>query len=699
MKTKFLLALAAALLTLPAFSQFVCGFDDVHQKKLKTDPHYRQVIEENEKQIQRYITKNKRSLTARTTGVNSVLYTIPVVVHVMHTGGSVGTIYNPSDAQIQGAINYLNEVYNGTYPGTQGIGDIQIQFALAVRDPNCNATNGIERVDASAVSGYSTDGVSTNPGINPGVGELSIKDLSRWNTSQYYNIWIVNKINGKDGTSGSFTAGFAYYPGASPSYDGTIMLATQMASGRKTLPHEIGHAFGLYHTFEGSADKNTCPANTDCTTQGDRVCDTDPISFNQLSGVTDFSCRSGENSCTGTGYSINTESNYMNYTTCYTLFTAGQKARMLANAEGPFRKSLSTSMALSPSYPIAAYSNPGAASCAPATGATGLGGNYAGVLNIDINNKSLGSSTARNDNGYVNGTNSCLNLIQLTRGSTYSFGATVLSSNYEQLRAWIDYNNDGDFDNTTEQIHFTSSIARGSGKTTVNFTVPTSATLNTMLRMRVIDELSDAHGLPAISGACYNPTYGQAEDYPVYIVSGALPVTLVSFDGVLKNNSAQLSWKTVSAEGMKHFTVEKSTDGIHFTTIGTVPAVNQAAMKEYAFSDGQLAENNYYRLRLHERDGSSKLSQVVAIRYNGMQQKVWVVNNPFFDHLELGFGKSASQVRLQLINTNGVLVAEKTIAAVQGQYRWNLPANLSRGSYIVKAMVADEVFVMKTVKQ
>jgi hypothetical protein len=699
MKTNFLLALAVCLVSLPAFSQFVCGFDDVHRRKLKEDPQYRLSVEDNEKKIQQYITRNRQSLTARTTGTNAVLYTIPVVVHVMHTGGAVGTTYNPSDAQIQGAINYLNQVYNGTYPGTQGIGDVQIQFALAVRDPNCNSTSGIVRVNASAVAGYTTSGISTNVGTNPGVDELAIKNLSRWNSSQYYNIWVVNRINGADGTSGSFTAGFAYYPGASQAYDGTIMLATQMTSGRKTLPHEIGHAFGLYHTFEGSADRNSCPDNTNCATQGDRVCDTDPVSFNQLAGVTDFSCRTGTNSCTETAYSASTEHNYMNYTTCYNLFTAGQKARVLANAEGPWRKSLSTSLALTPVYPLAAFNSPANTSCTPATAAAGLGGNYAGIININIHNKSLGSSSARNDNGYLNGTNSCLNLVQLSAGTTYTFAATVLGSNTEQLRAWIDYNNDGTFDNATEQIHFTSSIATGNANTAVNFTVPLHATTNTMLRMRVIDDVTTNYGVSAILNACHISTYGQAEDYPVYIVSSTLPVTLLRFDGELKSKTVQLTWETVSAEGMRDFVVEKSTDGVHFTSIGTVAALNQLTLKTYRFTDGQPAENNYYRLRMNDLSGSSKWSPVVTIRYTGLPQRVIVVNNPFGNHLELSFTKPATSIRLQLINTNGTLVAEKAVNAVQGRYRWNLPANLARGTYVVKALADDDVFVMKVVKQ
>jgi hypothetical protein len=83
-------------------------------------------VDENEKKLQEFIARNKSSVTARTTGTNAAVYTIPVVVHVMQTGGAVGSTYNPTDAQIQNAINYLNRVYNGSYPGTQGIGDIQL---------------------------------------------------------------------------------------------------------------------------------------------------------------------------------------------------------------------------------------------------------------------------------------------------------------------------------------------------------------------------------------------------------------------------------------------------------------------------------------------------------------------------------------------------------------------------------------------
>lgn len=699
MRTPFLLFLILFCTNSIIFSQPICSFDNVHKSKLEKNPAYKKAVEENEIRIQQYITKNKKRISARTQGLSAALYTIPVVVHVMHTGGAIGSIYNPSDAQIQGAINYLNQVYNGTYPGTQGIGDIEIQFVLAAKDPNCSSTTGIERVDASIIAGYSANGISTDPGTTPGIDELLVKDMGRWNTFQYYNIWIVNKINGQDGTSGQFTAGYAYFPGAPSWYDGTIMLATQMVAGQKTLPHEIGHAFGLYHPFQGSPDRNTCSANTNCNTDNDKVCDTDPITFNQLGGVVDFSCRSGINSCTGGAYSINTESNYMNYTVCYNLFTAGQKARMLAFAASPYRKSLTTSIGSTSGYPIV-YSPPIAASCTPSTSATGLSMTAAGIINIDLNGLSLGSSLAAYDNGYVDGTASCLNLIQLVRGSTYTISINLAGINIEQVRAWIDFNNDGSFNNATEQILFNSAVTTASPVASASFTVPNTVPLNTILRMRVIDDASTYYLVPAITSACINPEYGQAEDYPIYIISGVLPVTVSDFKGVLKNQSAVLSWNAIEQQGLKNFEIEKSRDGSSFETIGSVNTDPQnSSSHNYTYTDVDLSENNYYRLKMYDLSGSYKLSDVVLVQYGGDEQKLWIVNNPFNNSIDMRLAKAGSRVRLQLLNSSGAVISQKEINSSTGYIKWNIPLSLSSGHYIVKAIVDNRIFTSKLIKQ
>lgn len=332
-----------------SFAQPLCAFDEKMEELVRANPDQARIYRENERKIRDYIAAHPPVAGK----APQVAYTIPVVVHVMHTGGAVGSIYNPSDANIQAAVNYLNRVYAGTYAGLEApVGgtspvNLELQFAFAQRTPTCGFTNGIDRVDASSLAGYTTYGVRRS-GSN-GCTDLQLKDFARWNPADYYNVWVVNKIDGADGTSGQFVAGYAYFAGSASSLDGTVMLATQMYSGNKVLPHEIGHAFNLYHTFQGSNLNTSCPTNTTCSSEGDMICDTDPVTNNvNSSGVYDFSCRTGTNSCTGTAYTKNTEKNFMAYTNCFTVFTDGQKARVQAAMSLPSRASFITSLATVP---------------------------------------------------------------------------------------------------------------------------------------------------------------------------------------------------------------------------------------------------------------------------------------------------------------------------------------------------------------
>jgi hypothetical protein len=348
----FLLGIFTLCLTFQTNAQAPCAFDQRHDQLLRTDQEYSRKVMAEGRAIQAYIQSHPELARPKGNDQNRVmaLYTIPVVVHVMHTGGAIGTIYNPSDAQIMGAIDYLNDVYAGSYPGMTppieggGVVNMEIQFGLAQRTPSCGATNGIDRVDASSLPNYVSNGV--NVLNNNGCPEITMKNLARWNVADYYNIWIVNKLDGADGTSGQFIAGFAYFPASSGSVDGTVMLATQMTAGEKTLPHEIGHALNLHHPFRTSTGATDCPNTGACGSPGvdDEVCDTDPISDNHVAGVYDFSCRhlsAPLNSCAGNiPYTINTESNFMSYTNCYTLFTNLQKARVQAAMTLPSRSSL-----------------------------------------------------------------------------------------------------------------------------------------------------------------------------------------------------------------------------------------------------------------------------------------------------------------------------------------------------------------------
>jgi hypothetical protein len=541
-----------------------CLSEAVHQRLLQTDPEYATNILANEAKIQNVINYG--------TPKSGDTYVIPVVVHVMHLGEAEGTGTNISTAQIQSAIDNLNTCFGGggAYPL-----NIDVQFQLAVRDPNCNSTTGIVRVDASGTSNYATHGIQ-----NDGTDTI-IRFLSLWPSNDYYNIWIVNEINNNDGGSG--TQGFAYYPGGGPKYDGAVILYNAFGydptntlgytlksytTYNVTAHHELGHAFNLKHTFHGDDANNDgtadqCPVNTTCTTDGDLCCDTEAHRRD------DGNCGATGNSCTGQSL-VNVVQNIMAYSSdnCQIMFTPDQKTRMRA-AISTLRASLLTSPGL---VPISGATPSSSLSCSPQT--TNLSNSFGmGVFSLTIENTSYTSGGAVTDGGFK--TKWCNNF-NLNTNTLYSISVKTGNSNQEKIKVYIDYNNDGDFTDTGEEI-----FANNTGGLTHSgsFTSATAPVTGQSLWLRVV---SDFFG-NTITGPCYQPLYGQVEDFSVIIAAACTPpsaptgLATQSFCSGASPTVANLAatgttiqWYAASTGGTAKLSTEALVTGTHYWASQTI---------------------------------------------------------------------------------------------------------------------------------
>ena len=258
--------------------------------------------------------------------------TIPIVVHVVHLGEAIGVETNISDEQILSMVDNLNHRFRGDINALTSLTDVydenelslvldsKIQFCLVSRDPDNNPTDGILRHNGSGLTyngeSYAQDGISGGGPSGEGVDQAFLKTtLGCWDTSKYFNLWIVSEINGNGGNNG--TQGFSYLgPTGNNCWYGPVCLYNvvgttgTLKAGRDlnaTMTHEIGHAFGLYHTFNGG-----CQSTSTCT-NGDFIADTPSTNTN-------FGCSSNSD-CPDA-----IVENYMDYTSqdCKTSFTQNQ---------------------------------------------------------------------------------------------------------------------------------------------------------------------------------------------------------------------------------------------------------------------------------------------------------------------------------------------------------------------------------------
>lgn len=292
------------------------------------------------------VTKYKTMRTSSKTA--ATIITIPVVVHVIHSGQAIGVAPNITDAQIQSQITVLNQDFGRMLntPGynTNPVGaDVQIQFVLAKVDPNGNPTNGIDRVAfiQESWAGRGTD------------IDLIVKPATIWDPTQYLNMWTFNisddilgyaQFPNSSGLQGlNSYEGDANTDGVISSYDvfgssdisASFLLASPYDKGR-TMTHEVGHFLGLRHIW-GDGNGDEASNIPDCIA-------TDYCADTPQAGWEHFTCGVFDTCPSDLGNDM--VENYMDYTNdaCMNIFTQNQKDRiMVVMANSDRRSSLKNS--------------------------------------------------------------------------------------------------------------------------------------------------------------------------------------------------------------------------------------------------------------------------------------------------------------------------------------------------------------------
>lgn len=98
-----------------------------------------------------------------------------------------------------------------------------------------------------------------------------------------------------------------------------------------------------------------------------------------------------------------------------------------------------------------------------------------------------------------------------------------------------------------------------------------------------------------------------------------LPVTWLSFTGTGQGKTVLLNWSTAAENNNDHYEIERSANGMQYTTIGEVAAAaNPSIRNDYQFTDiNPLSGLAYYRLKQVDIDGRIRYSTVIAVNYTG----------------------------------------------------------------------------------
>lgn len=165
---------------------------------------------------------------------------------------------------------------------------------------------------------------------------------------------------------------------------------------------------------------------------------------------------------------------------------------------------------------------------------------------------------------------------------------------------------------------------------------------------------------------------------PFAVASGSavLPIKLLSFQATLAGNDAQLEWKAERDDQSKEFVVEHSTDGAHFTAIGTVAVAANAGAHTYSFAHASPGNgNHYYRLQLVDLNGHAVYSMIRRVQVS-TRENLRVYPNPAQRFISVSGLAANGMVRILTMDgkqlkqwrTDGTVMTADISSLPQGTY-------------------------------
>ena len=173
----------------------------------------------------------------------------------------------------------------------------------------------------------------------------------------------------------------------------------------------------------------------------------------------------------------------------------------------------------------------------------------------------------------------------------------------------------------------------------------------------------------------------------ITVTSAPLPLTLLSFNAALTNCKASLNWTTESEINTDLFQIERSditTGNADWKTVGEVFAKGTLPKSTYNYLDATVDEASvkvFYRLKIIDKDGSYKYSDILPLSVNCNGTQVTVYPNP------------VRNGKVHVTLSGATKITEAVLMSAAGQQV--LKTKITNGSnYLSVSNIADGVYYL-----
>lgn len=305
-------------------------------------------------------------------------------------------------------------------------------------------------------------------------------------------------------------------------------------------------------------------------------------------------------------------------------------------------------------------------------------------------------------------------LLEVQSGGTYTVNGTVTA------RVWIESSQPVNFVKRHYEIAPQQNAAAATGRVTLYFTQQEFNDFNAVNATKLPTGPADAAGIARIQvekrGGTSNNGTGLPPSYtgPIQTILNAaltktwnataarweisfdvngfggfflktqvstLPLQLLSFTGNGGTRCNTFQWQTENEINTREFAIEKSADGVAFSSIG-VKAAAGSGNNLYTYNDCSVAPGKqFYRLKMLDNDGRFSYSPVIKIE-NNQSLLLSISPNPAKDVLVISSGDaSLLNTRVRIMSADGKLMMQPFIS--QLPYSFNIKT-LPPGVYFLQ---------------
>jgi hypothetical protein len=175
----------------------------------------------------------------------------------------------------------------------------------------------------------------------------------------------------------------------------------------------------------------------------------------------------------------------------------------------------------------------------------------------------------------------------------------------------------------------------------------------------------------------------------------SVPVRLSTLEAGTAGNDAKLMWSVVCFLDYAKFEIQRSPNGTNYTTINTFEADKVRCRQPFNFTDADIKDKAFYRIRVGDLDGKFYHSKIVSVTANSGGFEInaitpsLITNNAF---LSISSAKK-DNAKVTITNYQGVIVKRFDTKLNKGvtEIGVNL-TNIAKGNYVIAVTNSSSKF-------